>query len=86
VLAKKRDGDEVGTPETLRWSEMELSELDLSLDLNDKHCFFFSPPPGEAEMKSQKVKPGPCSEQKKKERAVPAALTEEEKNRIQSWR
>jgi hypothetical protein len=32
VLAKKRDGDEVGTPETLRWSEMELPELDLSLD------------------------------------------------------
>jgi hypothetical protein len=30
-------------------------------------------------MKSLEVKPGPGSEQKKKERAVPAALTEEEK-------
>jgi hypothetical protein len=30
VLAKKREGDEVGTPETLRWSEMELPELDLT--------------------------------------------------------
>jgi hypothetical protein len=28
-------------------------------------------------MKSLEVKPGPWSEQKKKERAVPAALTEE---------
>jgi hypothetical protein len=78
VLAKKREGDEVGTPETLRWSEMELSELDLSLELGDRDCVF-SPPPGEDEMKSLEVKPGPGSEQKKKERAVPAALTEEEK-------
>jgi hypothetical protein len=79
VLAKKREGDEVGTPETLRWSEMELPELDLSLDLGDRDCVF-SPPPGEDEMKSLEVKPGPWSEpKKKKERAVPAALTEEEK-------
>jgi hypothetical protein len=67
----------MGTPETLRWSEMELPELDLSLDLGDRDCVF-SPPPGEDEMKSLEVKPGPWSEQKK-ERAVPAALTEEEK-------
>ncbi len=78
VLAKKREGDEVGTPETLRWSEMELPELDLSLDLGDRDCVF-SPPPGEEEMKSLEVKPGSWSEQKKKERAVPAALTEGEK-------
>jgi hypothetical protein len=78
VLAKKREGDEVETPETLRWSEMELPELDLSLDLGDRDCVF-SPPPGEDEMKSLEVKPGPWSEQKKKERAIPAALTEEEK-------
>jgi hypothetical protein len=77
VLAKKREGDEVGTPETLRWSEMKLPELDLSLDLGDRDCVF-SPLPGENEMKSLEVKPGPGSEQKK-ERAVPAALTEEEK-------
>jgi hypothetical protein len=40
VLAKKREGDEVGTPETLRWSEMELPELDLSLDLGDRDYVF----------------------------------------------
>jgi hypothetical protein len=78
VLAKKRYSDELGTPETLRWSEMELPELDLSLDLGNRDCIF-SPPPGEDEMKSLEIKPGPWSEQKKKERAVPAALTEEEK-------
>jgi hypothetical protein len=42
VLEKKREGDEMGTSETLRWSEMELPELDLSLDLGDRDCFFFN--------------------------------------------
>ena len=33
MLAKKRDLNEMGPPETLRWTDMEVPELELSLDL-----------------------------------------------------
>jgi len=40
VLARRREGSESGTPETLRYREAELSSLDISLDLVDRDSVF----------------------------------------------
>ncbi len=46
ALAKRREGSLLGTPETLRFPELESLELDISLDLEDREVVF-SPPPEE---------------------------------------
>ncbi len=77
VLAKRRDINEMGPPETLRWPEMEVPELELSLDLGERD-FVFSPPPGEVEVPGQAAEPGPLVKEKHKER-VPISLSDEER-------
>jgi hypothetical protein len=49
VLARRREGSESGTPETLRLAEAELSSLDISLDLVDRDSVF-SPIPDEGDV------------------------------------
>jgi hypothetical protein len=59
VLARRREGSESGTPETLRLAEAELSSLDISLDLVDRDSVF-SPIPGEGDEELDSVvKPWP---------------------------
>ncbi len=77
MLAKRRDVNELGPPETLRWPEMEVPELELSLDLGERD-FVFSPPPGEVEVPEHKAEPGPFVKEKHKER-VPISLSDEER-------
>jgi hypothetical protein len=40
VLAKRRDSSVIGTPETLWCPEMEVPELELSLDLGERDNVF----------------------------------------------
>jgi hypothetical protein len=54
VLVKRRDVNEMGPPETLWWPEMDILELELSLDLGERD-FVFSPPPGEVEVPGQEA-------------------------------
>jgi hypothetical protein len=68
----------MGTPEILRCPEMEVSELELSLELGNRDLVF-SPPPVKEKVMGPQAVPGPLSEQKKEERAVPAALSVKEK-------
>ena len=77
VLAKRRDVNEMGPPETLRGPEMEVPELELSLDLGERD-FVFSPPPGEVEVAGQEAEPGSLVKEKHKER-VPISLSDEER-------
>jgi hypothetical protein len=59
VLARRREGMEPVTPETLRFAEVELSSLDISLDLVDRDSVF-SPIPGEGDEEVEPVvKPWP---------------------------
>ncbi len=48
VLAKRRDSSVIGPPETLRCPEMEVPELELSLDLGERDSVF-PPSPGEVQ-------------------------------------
>jgi pilus assembly protein FimV len=52
VLARRREGSESGTPETLRFAEAELSSLDISLNLVDRDSVF-SPIPGEGDVEAE---------------------------------
>jgi len=46
-LAKRREGSVMGSPETLRMTEMEAAfDLEISLDLEDREIVL-SPPPGD---------------------------------------
>jgi hypothetical protein len=56
VLARRREGSQPGTPESLRCAEEEASNFDVSLDLEDRESEF-SPASGdkEAEMKVEPV-------------------------------
>ncbi len=59
VLARRREGKKQVTPETLRFTEVELSSLDISLDLVDRDSVF-SPIPGEGDEEVEPVvKPWP---------------------------
>jgi hypothetical protein len=59
VLDRRREGKEPVTPETLRFAEVELSSLDISLDLVDRDSVF-SPIPGEGDAEVEPdVKPWP---------------------------
>jgi hypothetical protein len=69
VLAKRRDVNEMGPAETLRWPEMEVPELELSLDLGERD-FVFSPPPGEVEVAGQEAVPGPLVKEKREESEI----------------
>jgi hypothetical protein len=80
VLAKRRDVNEMGPPETLRGPEMEVPELELSLDLGERD-FVFSPPPGEVEVPGQEAEPGSLVKEKHKER-VPISLSDEERREL----
>ena len=51
VLAKRRDSSVIGTPETLRCPEMEVPELELSLDLGERGVF--PPSPGEVQREKE---------------------------------
>ena len=51
VLAKRRDSSVIGTPETLRCPEMEVPELELSLDLGERDSVF---PPSQEEVQREK--------------------------------
>jgi|LakMenEpi03Aug12_release.lakeMendotaPanAssembly.Ray.scaffolds.fasta_scaffold655113_2 hypothetical protein len=52
VLARRRDSSVMGTAETLRCPEIEVSELDLSLDLGEKDSVF-PPSPGEVQREKE---------------------------------
>ena len=52
VLAKRRDSSVIGTPETLRCPEMEVPELELSLDLGERDSVF-PPSPGEVQREKE---------------------------------
>ncbi len=77
MLANRRDVNEMGPPETLRGPEMEVPELELSLDLGERD-FVFSTPPGEVEVAGQEAEPGSLVKEKHKER-VPNSLSDEER-------
>ena len=77
MLAKRREVNEMGHPETLRGPEMEVPELELSLDLGERD-FVFSPPPGEVEVPGQEAEQGSLVKEKHKER-VPISLSDEER-------
>jgi hypothetical protein len=53
-LAKRREGSLLGTPETLRFPELESFELEISLDLEDREVVF-SPPLEEDELTKHEV-------------------------------
>jgi hypothetical protein len=52
VLAKRRYSSVMGTPETLRCPEMEVSELEPSLDLGERERVF-PPSPGEVQREKE---------------------------------
>jgi hypothetical protein len=52
VLARRREGSESGTPETLRFAEAELLSLDISLDLVEWDSVF-SPIPGNGDVQAE---------------------------------
>ncbi len=52
VLAKRRDSSVIGTPETLRCPEMEVPELELSLDLGERDSVFL-PSPGDVQREKE---------------------------------
>jgi hypothetical protein len=51
LLAKRRDTSVIGTPETLRCPELEVLELELSLDLGERESLF---PPSIGEVQREK--------------------------------
>jgi hypothetical protein len=51
VLAKRRDSSVMWTPETIRCPEMEVPELELSLDLGERDSVF---PPSQEEVQREK--------------------------------
>ncbi len=53
-MAKRREGSLLGTPETLRFPELESFELEISLDLEDREVVF-SPPLEEDELTKHEV-------------------------------
>ncbi len=63
ALAKRREGSLLGTPENLRFPELECFELEISLDLEDREAVF-SPLPEEDELTRLEV--APCLDDKKK--------------------
>ena len=51
-LAKRREGSVLGSPETLRMTEMEAAfDLEISLDLEDREIVLSSPPRDDGLMK-----------------------------------
>ncbi len=75
-MAKRREGSLLGTPESLRFPELESFELDVSLDLEDREVVF-SPPPEEMMSETdlgKKLEPAT-----KPVPPAPLVLTEEEK-------
>jgi hypothetical protein len=70
-LAKRREGSVLGSPETLRMTEMEAAfDLEISLDLEDREIVLSSPPRDDGLMKLEPaMKPA----------AQPPALSEDQK-------